>query len=398
MLAAGDITLAVTSKVGIVDEDTSRWEQTGAVVELGHPLEVSKILPEERRSIARQMANLVTSLHGKGIIHGAIRPESFAKSVGGDLKIIDFSRAQVLTSAVAPLSSDIFALAVSICSVFTGLRPSADLFNRSTAGMPDLTVITDPELFCSIVDAVEQGGLKMECADTRSRRNWVGMARAVSTSLDLFHAEKEANSVEVATTPRFCPHCFEAARTGESNKQEGSCSKRPVHRDRSASDYAMQWLAGQKEFTSGTLPGQGSPKGRKASLSIGTHIVDENVEKPLWSATSAATVTPSQQRRGRSNTAVRTPSISISSTNSDDQSASQPSPSSRDTSVDSHQLGVGRWSCSTEEMDDASNCSLPPLTPMPARFKLLHMTSSFESVALSEREEGTGRDGAGRVC
>lgn len=474
MVVAGELTLPVVSKVGVVDDMSAQWYQKGALMELGYPLDVTKILPAERISIAKHMMILVTALHRKGILHGDIKPEMFVKQPGSDaLKIVDFSSARMIDDSdlntwpgetptieyTSPTRSsegevstpfdDYYALAVSIWSVFSGQRPMVGLFNSNEGHIPDIGKITDDELFCSVVDVLEEGGLQLDAPVTLARRNSMSIDpsnRAVSFPLSLFGADPDDldDHNGVKSKPRFCPHCFEIA-MANADKMAGKAPKpapdypefchlrKPTHDVSAASDYALQWLEGQ-EIEDGVenlpyledmpRPASGEAQVRTRSPPRNTNLrvdtsTDQDVEKPLWSAVSAATVTATNQasRRERSDT-VRGP-FPVAPSASDEgyeslgwtsSGAKELQPQQRSRGL-SFQRTMSAWSESSAGStgeddgesrgnggteDSESNCSSPPLTPMPLNIKRLQATSSFESVSLSESEAEDGRNTAGQ--
>ncbi|KAK7728265.1 hypothetical protein SLS63_006713 [Diaporthe eres] len=476
MVIASDLTLQVVSKVGVVDDMSAQWYQKGALMELGYPIDVTRILPAERVSIAKHMMILVTALHRKGILHGDIRPERFVKQPGSDdLKMVDFSSARMRDdsdlntwpgeiptveytspnrSAEGEVSTpfdDYYALAVSIWAVFSGERPMVGLFNSNEGHTPDISKITDDELFCSVVDVLEEGGLQLDTPVTLARRNSMSIDpsnRIVSFPLSLFGADPDDldDHNGVKKKPRFCPHCFEIAMSN-ADKMTGKAPepatdypefchlRKPTHDVGAASDYALQWLEGQEmaeasenppylENMNITRPDSGEGHLRKSSprnshLRVNTNT-DQEVEKPLWSGVSAATITAADQPSGRdrSNT-VRGP-FPVAPSASDEgyeslgwasSGANELEPKQRSRGL-SFQRTMSAWSESSvgstadddsesrghgETEDTRSNCSSPPLTPMPLNLKRLQVTSSFESVTLSEAEavetEGPGDSG-----
>lgn len=462
MVAADDIALAVVSKIGIVDGISSQWYQKGAIMELGYPLEVNKILPAERISIARHMIILVTRLHERGIIHGDIRPENFVKRPGEEcLHMAEFSSARMIDdsdlntwpsdiSAIQYTSpnrgkngepstvfDDYFALAVSIWAVFSGENPMVGLFNSNEGHMPDLTKITDDELFCSVIDVLEEGGLKVNCPGTLSRRNTLGIDRTISFPLSLFDVDLD-NSDEPGTVkskPRFCQHCFQIAlsnadrinsreperpveypefchlKTSTQNK-ESVHTNTPVLQEDAVSEYALNWLKGQdmvpanQSLVGSSLnPNRGlgpHPKspGQKPNLCIKTER-DQEVEKPISSATTTVTIIAADRMPGRyrSNTAAKIPPAVPSESDEGYGSITQGSSSAASmgsiSPSRSFQRTMSHWSESScgssgegEEEDEtgSSDCSSPLRTPMAAKFTRSQVTSSFESVELTDVE------------
>lgn len=472
MTVADELALGVVSKVGVVDEMSAQWYQKGAVMELAYPIDVTRILPAERVSIARNMMILVTTLHRKGVLHGDIKPERFVKQPGSDsLKIVDFSSARMADDsdlntwpgetpsieytppnrssegqASTPFD-DYYALAVSIWAVFSGERPMVGLFNSNEGHVPDISKITDDELFCSVVDCLEEGGLQLDTPVTLARRNSMSMDpsnRSVSFPLSLFGADPDDLDEHnvVKSKPRFCPHCFEIA-LSNADKIAGKAPKpateypefchlrkpTPTHDVGAASEYALEWLEGQEMAEGAENPpypediprpdsSEGRPRTRSPPRSSHLRVTtnaDQDVEQPLWSGVSAVTVTAAGQAtgRGRSNTAIRR-SFPAAPSASDEGYESlgwtsggtndlQPKPEQRPRGF-SFQRTMSAWSESSvgsttddddddddsesrgngETEDSQSHCSTPPLTAMPPTLKRLQVTSSFESVALSE--------------
>lgn len=464
MVIADDLTLPVVSRVGIVDDVSSQWYQKGALMELGRPLDVTKILPAERLSIARHMVILVTGLHSRGIIHGDIKPENFVKRPGKDaLKIVDFSSARMTDNSdlntwpseipsveytspnrgqegePSTLFDDYFALAVSIWAVFAGERPFNGLFNSNEGHIPNVSKITDNELFCSVVDVLKEGGLKLDNTNTLLRResfNADGLDRTISFPLSLFGPDPddldEPRGVKVK--PRFCPHCFELAMLGADNVRDND-SQHPVEYPEfchlrssgrnvdSVSDYALQWLGGQETASEGGAqpesklqekPGDDRPRSRsptqRPSLRVDTNSHLE-VERSPWSGVSSVTITAGDQayRRDRSAT-VRGP-LPVAPSESDEGYESMgrgTSNTTNDLEVKSRPRGssfqrtMSTWSESSvgsttddnnweSEVEDCMvNCTSPPHTPYPLNTSRLQVTSSFESVSLSEDDVGDG--------
>lgn len=477
MVVAGELTLPVVSKVGVVDDMSAQWYQKGALMELGYPIDVTRILQAERVSIAKHMLILVTALHRKGIIHGDIKPERFVKQPGSDaLKVVDFSSARMIDDSdlntwpgeaptieytspnrssegdVSTPFDDYYALAVSIWSVFAGQRPMVGLFNSNDGHVPDISKITDDELFCSVVDVLEEGGLRLDGPVTLARRNSMSIDpsnRAVSFPLSLFGADPDDldDHRGVKSKPRFCPHCFEIA-MANADKVAGKPPKpapeypefchlrKPTHDVAAASDYALQWLEGQEieegvetppylgdmprpQPASGEAQVRSRSPPRTTNLTVDTST-DEDVEKPLWSAVSAATVRATNQASGRERSdTVRGP-FPVAPSASDEGYESlgwtssgakelqpQPQPQQRSRGL-SFQRTMSAWSESSAgstadedgesrgnggTQDSESNCSSPPLTPMPPSIKRLQATSSFESVNLFEADDGRNATG-----
>lgn len=363
MAIAGDLTVPVVSKVGIVDDVSSQWYQKGALIGIGCPVDVTKILPAERTSIAKHMAVLVAGLHRRGIIHGDIKPENFVKEPHSDvLKIFDFSSARMVDNSdlntwptelpsveytspnrghngePSTIFDDYFALAISIWAVFAGQPPMKGLFNTNEGHTPDLRRITDNELFCSVVNVLEEGGLRLDDKHILARQNSLdsdGIDRTVSFPLSLFGPDPDdlGDADGVKAKPRFCPHCLEIAMSGVEGVRisgpqqpieypEFCHLRKPKHVVELVSDYALQWLDGQ-EVTSGEeapaadsmlQPGfiadsrsRSRSPAQRSSLRVETNP-NQEVEKPQWSGVSVATIIAADQtgRRGRSDT-VRGP-------------------------------------------------------------------------------------------
>ncbi|ROV93447.1 hypothetical protein VPNG_09634 [Cytospora leucostoma] len=357
MTIAEDLTVPIVTKIGIVDDVSSRWYQKGALLGLGRPLDVTRILPAERVSIARQMLILVTGLHCKGIIHGDIKPENFVQIPSENaLKVVGFSSARMVDNTdlnswpteipsveyISPdrgqngepsaLFDDYFGLAVSIWSVFAGEWPTNGLFNSNEGHTPNLSKITDDELFCSVVDILKEGGLELDKEHTLLRRDSFkadGIDRVWSFPLSLFGPDLDDLDEPICMKgkPRFCPHCFEIAMSGADRARDSTeqlpaeysefCHLRdPRPNVDSVSDYALQWLDVQEdtleEGTPATAipqpnPRDGRPRSGSPAEVLGLHVdTDRNqeVERPQLSGASSVTITPANQayKRERSNT------------------------------------------------------------------------------------------------
>lgn len=451
MTIAGDITLPVVSKIGVVDDVSSQWYQKGAITKLGYPLDVMEILPAERLSIAQHMAALVASVHEKGIIHGDIKPENFVRrSKDQCLRLIDFSSARMaddsdlntwpsdipsveysspdrgLKQRPSTTTDDKFGLAVSIWAVFAGEKPMMDLFNSNEGHTPDLTKITDDDMFCAVVDFLKEGGLRVNCPGTLARRDTLGIDRAVSFPLSLFDADLDDDEGSAAKKkPRFCPHCFQIAM---SNVEQTSgaepepplypefCHLRTVAHDEEAiSEYALQWLQVQEPVVEGEtlekasllkpsseLASRNKTLVQKPMLQVNTRA-NGDIEKPLWSATSSATIIAPRYASGRdrSSTVVKTPLPAPSESDEGYGSMERGSGSSVSSQTrpegNNFQRTMSHWSesslgsCSEdegEESEDESGLEQEwspwPQTPMPQRPMRLQTTSSFESVTLTD--------------
>lgn len=350
MLLAEDVALPMVSRVGVVDDTSSQWEQKGVIMDLGYPLDVTKIAPAERLPIAQQMISLVSKLHEKGVIHGDIRPGNFVRRIDEDgLRMVGFSSARMadnsdlsmwlaaastleytapsrgLNSGPPSLFDDYYALSVSIWAIFVGENPTEGLFNSNEGPTPDMTKIIDDDMFGFVVDILVQGGLRLDSAHTASPRSAVGLSRSVSSPLSLFDAEPDelGQQDEAKAMPRFCPHCFEmvmadAGTRGETmppppqqqqqhlTEYPESCHlKTPSKHDmRSLSEYALEWLLDQEgaaaayDYEEPWVPvleeeGISAPlsPGRWPSLRVDTSRHRLKVEEPVWSGVSAATPT-----------------------------------------------------------------------------------------------------------
>lgn len=471
---AGALTLPVISKVGIVDDVSSLWYQKGAVTEFGEPLEIRNISPEEKVAIARHMITLVGRLHEKGIIHGDVRLENFVKRLGDSesLRIVGFSAARLsddsdlaswqpstLSSeytspnrqpdSPSSLAEDDFALAVSIWALFAGEKPHICLLDSHGGGMPDLTKITDNELFCAVVDILAEGGLNVEHTSALSRRGSLSIERALSFPLSLFGADPEdlGEPTAVKLTPRICHECLDIALTeGEQTIKTPTKLQHPTgYQVAALNDYAFQWLHGQQiTREAGALnPGHTSlpstrrsstrSLGRDSSLRIDTNASHLDVEGAVLSATSNATSgtttatlkppPPPADRspgRDRSTTVVRAPlpaqpPSEVVSEQSKQNPFSGADSSSGTSSVFDHAAGMQRtmshWSESSVE-DDADDgwedCVEDKIAgwmgatfPTPSGScepEKLRMSASFESVSLSDgggEEAGTMPNASG---
>lgn len=393
MSIAGDITLPVVSKIGVVDDVSEQWYQKGVITKLGHPLDVEQVLPAERLSIAQHMAALVASLHEKGIIHGDVKPENFFRQPQDQcLRLVDFSSARMAdnsdinswpadipsaeysspdrqgTQRASSVTDDKFALAVSIWAVFAGEKPMVDLFNSNEGHMPDLTKITEDDMFCAVVDFLREGGLRVDCPGTLARMDTLGVDRTVSFPLSLFDADldDEDSGATAMKKPHFCAHCFQIAMSN-GDKANAANEERPVvypefchlrrtmkHDERTVSDYALEWLQVPKPVTEGHTLGES----RKPMLQVKTAGNGE-IEKPLWSATSSATII-----------APRNKAALPASSESDEGYGTMPEGSSFQRTM-SHWSESSFGSCSEDEGKAEWSARLQPCC-------------SFESVALTD--------------
>lgn len=402
MSIASDITLPVVSKIGVVDDVSEQWYQKGAITKLGHPLDVEQVLPAERLSIAQHMAALVASLHEKGIIHGDVKPENFVRRPQDQcLRLVDFSSARMADNSdinswpsdipsaeysspnrqgkqrASSTTDDKFALAVSIWAVFAGEKPMVDLFNSNEGHMPDLTKITDDDMFCAVVDFLKEGGLRVDCPGTLARRDTLGIDRAVSFPLSLFDADLDDEDSEAAKKkPHFCAHCFQIAMSN-GEKANATNAERPMvypefchlrtarHDEGAVSDYALEWLqvpepVNEAHNFDGSVLSKSSGKtsGQKPMLQVKT-MANGDIEKPLWSATSSATIIAP-----RNKAALPAPS------ESDEGYGSIPGGSSFQRTM-SHWSESSFGSCSEDDGEAEWSTRLQP-------------SSSFESVALTD--------------
>lgn len=470
MTIAEDLTVPIVTKIGIVDDISSRWYQKGALLGLGHPLDVARILPTERVSIARQMLVLVTGLHCKGIIHGDIKPESFVQIPGENtLRVVGFSSARMVDNTdlnswpteipsveytspdrgqngePSTLFDDYFAVAVSIWAVFAGERPMKGLFNSNECHTPNLSKITDDELFCSVVDILKEGGLELDKEHTLLRRDSFeadGIDRMWSFPLSLFGPDPDDLDEPICRKekPRFCPHCFETAMSGADGacnstqqlpvEHSESCRPRgPRPNVDSVSDYALQWLDVQEcaleegsPATALLQPSSGNSRPRSGSPAqlLGLHVdTDRNqeVERPQLSGASSVTITPANQayKRQRSDT-VRGPfptapsesdegyesmGRNISNAIKELEATSQPlaprlqrtmsawSSSSADSSPDNNENGGTQTNEVTGDSRRLDGSSAA-WTSMPPHLRRVQLASSFESVRLSDTDSDGG--------
>lgn len=197
------------------------------------------------------------------------------------------------------IADDKFALAVSIWAVFAGEKPMVDLFSSNGGHMPDLTKITDDDMFCAVVDLLKEGGLRVECPGALARRDTLGVDRAMTFPLSLFDADLDDEDAADAAKKRthFCAHCFQLA-MWNADKADDTRDAEPAvvypefrqprtarePDEKAVSDYALAWL--HEGETS-----RAKPRGQKARmLQVETMLTKGELEKPLGSAASSATI------------------------------------------------------------------------------------------------------------
>ncbi|KAG0645615.1 Dual specificity mitogen-activated kinase kinase jkk-1 [Hyphodiscus hymeniophilus] len=124
-----------------------RAVMTGLLTELLTPFDVTSIAPAEKPEIKREMIRLVSTLHEKyRMAHGDIKPSNFLRCKDGSLRLCDFDTARLVddeeadyegcatlqflapnrhyfaTGAPPTAADDIYALGLSIWSLFTGKK------------------------------------------------------------------------------------------------------------------------------------------------------------------------------------------------------------------------------------------------------------------------------------
>lgn len=190
-LAGPEVALPLLARVGHVHEDMTRFEHDASIFARGNPIVLSAIRPQDRRSLSLQIAELVSRLHAKGIVHGDINPEVLQRNGDGRLVFADFSNARLAgrTSAQSRLSwsgngdflspqllghtdpgrcvlptesDDLYAAAVTVWCIWAGRYPEPGMFNGNGGPVPDLRVVGDPDIFGDVVETLQQGGLNLD--------------------------------------------------------------------------------------------------------------------------------------------------------------------------------------------------------------------------------------------
>ncbi|KAK0649863.1 hypothetical protein B0T16DRAFT_445515 [Cercophora newfieldiana] len=175
--AGKDIAMGLHSRVGRVDISTSTFHQESVILERGVPFSLSEIRPEERLPASLRLIDLVSRLHARGIVHGNVNPSALRWNSQGQLVFADFSNARLVGRGrgrvpqkcwdgdedfVSPQlrsntrlgrcflpteSDDLFAMSVTLWCIWAGQRPEPGMFNDNNGPSPDLSVITDPDIF-----------------------------------------------------------------------------------------------------------------------------------------------------------------------------------------------------------------------------------------------------------
>jgi len=190
-LAGPELALPLLATVGHIHEDMTRFAHDAAIFTRGNPLVLSAIQPQDRRPLSLQIAELVSRLHARGIVHGDIHPEVLQRNADGRLVFGDFSNArlagrtfsrsrlswngnggflspQLLGNTkpghcVLPTESDdLYAAAVTVWCIWAGRYPEPGMFSGNGGPIPDLRVVGDPDIFGDVVEALQQGGLNLD--------------------------------------------------------------------------------------------------------------------------------------------------------------------------------------------------------------------------------------------
>ncbi|KAK5662483.1 hypothetical protein OQA88_8394 [Cercophora sp. LCS_1] len=187
--AGHELAMPVVSRIGRVRNDTT-FHQEAALMKRGTPLEPANVRLEDCKSVSLQVTELVSRLHAKGIVHGDINPSALQWDCEERLVFVDFRNSRRLggeggscwdgngefvspwlTANTRPgrcfvpgQPDDLYAMAVTIWCIWAGRYPDQGMFSGNVDAAPDLQVITDPEIFGIVVDALQQGGLNLDVA------------------------------------------------------------------------------------------------------------------------------------------------------------------------------------------------------------------------------------------
>ncbi|KAK0713461.1 hypothetical protein B0T26DRAFT_753563 [Lasiosphaeria miniovina] len=197
-LAGDDLAMPLVSRIGWVEDDLVTFCQEYAVIERGIPLFVTEIQPQERVSVSLQVADLVSRLHARGIVHGDINPGVIQWNSRGRLVFSDMRHARLANKGrdfhplddryaatsdaflsprlkartnpgrgvFATEADDLYAMAVTIWSIWAGQWPESSIFRESGI---DLSVITDADIYGDAFDILEEGGIRVNRAVFKQR-------------------------------------------------------------------------------------------------------------------------------------------------------------------------------------------------------------------------------------
>jgi len=96
MQLAGDCSIAPIGRVFKGDQ------QVGIIMELGKPIDVTRLDLQERKELTTKVIALVDSLHKKGLIHGDIKLAHILVAQDGSIRFWDFEGSQLELTGSAP--------------------------------------------------------------------------------------------------------------------------------------------------------------------------------------------------------------------------------------------------------------------------------------------------------
>lgn len=191
MKKAGSCSVKPIGRVMMMKDDQSEEVfVTGIIMSMEEPFHCTAIPTYLRSDLAKQMLDLVHTLHETyRIIHGDIKPENLlVRRSDNNLILCDFAESRDMdedldswdgastTNYLAPnrddtmpptVADDLYALSLSIWQLYSGEPPFADLDQDAILDLlkegetVDLSLITDPEVREIVAEYLRRGGAKV---------------------------------------------------------------------------------------------------------------------------------------------------------------------------------------------------------------------------------------------